>query len=105
MSGVSESSPERKIRSEMMIKGCGPGGPGSEQVLSHRGTFYFVTYDGAGWVHTVLGWSVPPPPPPPPLLPRELELRSLLSGVQHYSTTLTQARDTLGNNQLGHHAG
>ena len=54
---------------------------------------------------TVLRWSAPPPPPPPALLPRELELRSLLSGVQHYSTTLTQARDTLGNNQLGHHAG
>ena len=43
-----------------MIKGCGPGGPGSEQVWSHRGTFYFVTYDGAGWVrhHVNLNWGL-----------------------------------------------
>ena len=54
--------------------------------------------------YTVLRWSVPPPPPPPPpaaLLPRELELRSLLSGVVQHSTTLTQGQGHIGKQSVG----
>ena len=52
--------------------------------------------------YTVLRWSAPPPPPPPPaLLPRELELRSLLSGVVQHSTTLTQGQGHIGKQSVG----